>query len=527
MLIDPFLYLTAKAVQTAPSLSLLSEVVPQTVTLANARQRRLDRETDPSPQDPMQKMLNHVTDQIRRAGKSFAGGAIISGSSHSGNGGVGNSHGKGSAMSRMGSNPGGMPSPFTPLLHHPGGPTPPPRTISPREARALSTGNNKKTSPNAGGANANSRPLAPMPLGSKLPPMGAIPVMGPGGAMAVHVGPMGNIIPGPPPGFDYRNMPMAFAPAPLPPGATVDPEMYRNGIRWAPVQAGAANGGSKSEGENGNANGNGGAGNPMTHPLNMPPGMWAEIPHGQYRMQPPPPSSNTTTASTTQPWDSKQKSKTTQQKKEQQQSKKKEQDQEGIGNSGVASASSQAKTNRRSSSSSVMSTSNTTTPSTNTNNATSTSTSNNKSDINNGNSSVVATPAAASSSTSTPAPKTNARSRKKPSMGGASANRDAVVDSSDDTKMESSATAEVDSKSGSTAAPRGSDSKATPSSSSMFQPDRLQGRTIYSASDSKAAASNAEPKEKETGKSSSPKKETPSRRSKRTSMRKGGEDADS
>ncbi|CAG8753719.1 15391_t:CDS:2, partial [Acaulospora colombiana] len=243
-----------KAVQTSSSLSLLSDIVPPTITLANARQRRIDRETDPTPQDPLQKMLNHVNEQIRRAGKSFAGHTNASGSSQAGNGGGNGGHGKGPALSR---NPASLPSPFTTLLHHPGavgGPTPlPPRTISPREARALSGANNSKKSGANAGANANTRPLAPMPLGSKLPPMGAIPVgmpMGPGGAIPVHMGPMGNILPGPPPGFDYRNMPMAFAPAPLPPGTTVDPELYRNGIRWAPVQAGAAaNGGASSTGQ--------------------------------------------------------------------------------------------------------------------------------------------------------------------------------------------------------------------------------------------------------------------------------------
>lgn len=36
-----------------------------------------------------------------------------------------------------------------------------------------------------------------------------------------------------PPGFDLRNLPMA-----PPPGMAYDPEVYKKGIRWAPVQAG-------------------------------------------------------------------------------------------------------------------------------------------------------------------------------------------------------------------------------------------------------------------------------------------------
>lgn len=132
------------------------------------------------------------------------------------------------------------------------------RTYSPREAKAVA--NSRK-----------GRQLAPMPVVGAMPPnMGVNMALLPPGMTL-------------PPGFDYRNLPMGL-PHGIPFPAGVDPEAYKKGIRWAPVQAGSSNQAQGAAGSEGHAM-TIGAMLPLRHPHapggpstgSTGPGMWPDM----------------------------------------------------------------------------------------------------------------------------------------------------------------------------------------------------------------------------------------------------------
>jgi len=133
------------------------------------------------------------------------------------------------------------------MMPPPGGVSIPIRNYSPREAAAVAKAKASQGSGSNGRsfiANATGMPIGPM-----------VPL---------------------PPGFDYRTLP--GMPPPPPPGMAyhhLDPESYRNGIRWAPVQAQQSSG-------------SGDAQAPVSEAiLALPTGVWTDA-SGQLVMPPPP-----------------------------------------------------------------------------------------------------------------------------------------------------------------------------------------------------------------------------------------------
>ena len=209
----------ATAVMASTSLSFLSEIIPQTILLSTARARRLTKDTTPFPPDPTQSMISRVQDTLRQTARPLPP----------------------YPAHKMG-NPGGIGTPVAVMITTggPGSGTAPARNYSPREAKAIANSNSKTGQASNGRGLASAMPVAVGPMGAMMPPMAL------------------------PPGFDYRALGM---PQP-PPGMTfhpIDPESYRNGIRWAPVQAG---------GETGTA---------PEGAVQLPPGVWTDA-SGQFVM---------------------------------------------------------------------------------------------------------------------------------------------------------------------------------------------------------------------------------------------------
>jgi hypothetical protein len=219
----------ALVVSSTRPLAFLADLIPQTIPLCAARERRQAKEATPlSPSgDSSGLVYAKVQEQLRNNVKSMNFGHPKLGSI------------------------GGISAPISSLqgssLPHGSGSG---RTYSPREAKAVA--NSKK-----------GRALAPMPVGG-MPPNMPMALLPPGMTL--------------PPGFDIRTLPMGPPPPgmPLPPG--VDPEAYKKGIRWAPVQAG--NTGQGMTGTEGHVM--------AMIPINRPPGtsnngstgpgMWSDMP---------------------------------------------------------------------------------------------------------------------------------------------------------------------------------------------------------------------------------------------------------
>lgn len=176
-------------------------------------------------------MISHVQEQLRYTTRGH-----MSANSH---------HQKNVATTTAG-NPVGIGAPVSSVMS---GVLPSPRTYSAREARAVANAAGTKKSTSTG-----ARPLAPTASQSGPVPF---PVgVSPGSIQTVNVGGVSMPVNVPmvfPPGFDFRNMPppppgMAYAPVQITPG--MEAEMFRGGIRWAPVQANNGSASPSSTGKN-------------------------------------------------------------------------------------------------------------------------------------------------------------------------------------------------------------------------------------------------------------------------------------
>lgn len=228
----------ANAVASSSKLSLLQDIIPQTVPLKVAKAHREGKDPVPNPPDALHSMLASVQEQLKAA-RGYSGTGHKQGMLHSEKGLLGNNN-----CVMIGAT-GKLSLPLNaPILMTPANATNTHRPYSQREARALSHNSKKSnTTGNSSGrsqqaANSGLIPLPNNTMGSlPLPPGMQIPP----GMQLVAI----------PPGFDYRNMPppppgMTYAPVPITFSPTGVPIInttpttgsgsgeggYGSGIRW-------------------------------------------------------------------------------------------------------------------------------------------------------------------------------------------------------------------------------------------------------------------------------------------------------